>query len=69
VQLHRKLRQRYYSQLNWRGEIEVVQKPDFPLSREMFDEWTIAEVEEWERKAWREGWDVEELVRQAMDAM
>jgi hypothetical protein len=62
--LYRKLRQRWYSEVDRSGDVDVVHKPDFPIAIDAFDDMTIVEAEMWERKHWREGRDVEAMVRE-----
>jgi hypothetical protein len=62
VQLHRTLRQRWLPGENRRGDIEVFYKPDFPLTIDVFEDFTFKQAEEWERERWSEGIDVEAMM-------
>lgn len=68
IVLHRSLRQRYYSHLTASGQTKVIHKPDFPLYADAyaFDDWSLAEIEEWERGKWKKGADVEWMDQDAL---
>lgn len=59
VRLHRKLRQRYHSDETGRDE---VLRWDFPVAIDLMTHLSLEEIEDWERKKWKEGVDVDALV-------
>jgi hypothetical protein len=52
IRLYRMLRQRWHSSKDDNGAVEVIYKPDFPFSIDVFDDKSIEEAEAWERQAW-----------------
>ncbi|KAF1841197.1 uncharacterized protein K460DRAFT_410587 [Cucurbitaria berberidis CBS 394.84] len=62
--LHRKLRQRWHGVEKGQGRFQVIHKVDFPFLIDIigFDEMSMVEVEEEERKGWRKGTDMELVV-------
>lgn len=68
AQLHRTLRQRWHPQQNSRlGRVEVLHRPDFPFSIDAFEDFTIDQAEQWERKMWSEGVDVEAVIKDLIE--
>jgi hypothetical protein len=60
VQLRRVLRQRYHSHEVSPGVGEILYKPDFPLLLDLLEiDGSVAEIEETERRQWKEGINVE----------
>jgi len=68
VRIIRKLRQRWRGEVDFRGEMDGVHRPDYPFSVDAFDGYmTPGEAELWEREAWGQGVDVEEIAREMME--
>ncbi|KAH5750100.1 hypothetical protein HBI88_243320 [Parastagonospora nodorum] len=68
VHLFRKLRLRCRSTINPDGDVDVVDSPDFPLLKGLWEgEKTATEEETWEREQWIEGHDVDEMARQMVE--
>lgn len=63
--LSRRLRQRHQGYIGFRGELAVKQRPDFPIievGEPDFEEFDQAQLEEFERKMWSKGIDIEEEI-------
>jgi hypothetical protein len=64
--LQRTLRQRYHAKKTEKGSLEVIHQPDFPFLIDILEYamLPLAEVEEEERADWKNGRDVEEVVKE-----
>ena len=62
LRLYRMFRQRWHSSEDDTGAGEVIYKPDFPFSIDVFDDRSHDEAEAWERQAWKDGSNVEAAV-------
>lgn len=60
--LYRMVRQRWHSSEDDTGAVQVIYKPDFPFSIDVFDDRSQEEAEAWERQAWKNGSNVEATV-------